>query len=104
MWANIVYFGLLLKETRRHFDRPLGTLQNQLQNPYARNPDESNETFDARFDDGYYSITVADHRLIIVIRFVAKNKTTSIPEQVLQIDSIQYFMRSLEEAFSVVTK
>ena len=51
------------------------SLQNQLQTPRARDPEESNETFDARLENGYCSITVANHRLIIVIRFVAKKYT-----------------------------
>ena len=44
----------------------------------------------AQLEDGYYSITVANHRLIIVIRFVAKSYI--IPEEVLQIDFILNFM------------
>ena len=47
-WA---LFGYSLENPRMNFDRPLGvsnkiSLQNQLQDPYARNPEESNETFD----------------------------------------------------------
>ena len=49
------------------------SLQNQLQNPRANDPEESNKSFDVRLEDGYCSINVANHRLIIVIRFVAKN-------------------------------
>ena len=51
------------------------SLQNQLQNSRASDFEESSETFDARLDDGYCSITVANHWLITVIRFVAKSYT-----------------------------
>ena len=51
------------------------SLQNQLQNPRASDPEESNEAFDRAIEDGYCSTTVANHRLIIVIRFVAKSYT-----------------------------
>ena len=50
----------------------------------------------ARLEDGYYSITVANHRLITIIRFVAK--VTPISENFLQIYFIWSFMRRLEEA------
>ena len=53
------------------------SLQNQLQNPCARNPEESNEIFDRAIGRWYCSITVANHQLIIVIRFVAKSYTHS---------------------------
>ena len=43
--------------------------------PCARNPEESNETFDRVIRGWYCSITVVNHRLITVIRFVAKNYT-----------------------------
>ena len=48
-------------------------LQNQLQNTCARNAEESNEAFDRVIREWYCSITVANHRLITVIRFVVKN-------------------------------
>ena len=51
------------------------SLQNQLQNPRASDPEESNKAFDAQLENDYCSITVANHRLITVIRFVAKNYT-----------------------------
>ena len=51
------------------------SLQNQLQKPRASDPKESNETFDARLENDYCSITVINHQLIAVIRFVAKNYT-----------------------------
>ena len=43
--------------------------------PRARNSEESNEVFDARLENSYCSITVANYLLIIVIKFVAKNHT-----------------------------
>jgi len=46
------------------------SLQNQLQNPCARNPDESNEVFDCVIK-GW----LANHQLITIIRFVAKSYT-----------------------------
>ena len=47
---TMVLFGCSSRIPRRGFDRPLGvsnkvSLQNQLQNPCARNHDESNEVF-----------------------------------------------------------
>ena len=51
------------------------SLQNQLQNIRASDPKESNEVLNARLEDVYCSITVDNHRLITVIRFVAKNYT-----------------------------
>ena len=62
------------------------SLQNQLQNLRASDSEESNEAFDARLEDGYCSITVANHRLITVIKFVAKSYTQ--PKKILQIDFI----------------
>ena len=56
-----------------------GVKQNQFikptLEPRASDPEESNEVFDARLEYGYCSITVSNHRLIIVIRFVAKSYT-----------------------------
>ena len=51
------------------------SLQNQLQNPRASDPEESNEAFDHTIRGWYCNITVANHRLIIIIRFVAKSYT-----------------------------
>ena len=51
------------------------SLQNQLQNPRASDPEESNEIFDHVIRGWYCSITVANHRLITIIRFVAKSCT-----------------------------
>ena len=51
------------------------SLKNQLQNPHASDPEESNEAFDRAVRGWYCSITVANHRLITVIRFVAKSYT-----------------------------
>ena len=45
--------------------------------PRASDPEESNEVFDRAIREWYCSIIVANHRLIIVIRFVAKNYTHS---------------------------
>ena len=47
-WSCLV---CVRKNSRTHFDRPLGvsnkaSLQNQLQNPRIRNSEKSNETFD----------------------------------------------------------
>ena len=51
-----------------------GVKQNQFtkptSEPRASDPEESNEVFG--LEDCYCSITVANHRLITVIRFVAK--------------------------------
>ena len=46
-----------------------------ISQPCATPRDESNEAFDARLENGYCSITVANHGLITVIRFVAQNCT-----------------------------
>ena len=43
--------------------------------PRASDPEESNKALDARLEDVYCNITVANHRLIIVIRFIAKSYT-----------------------------
>ena len=43
--------------------------------PRASDPEESNEAFDARAEDCDCSITVANHQLITVIRFVVKSYT-----------------------------
>ena len=43
--------------------------------PRTSNLEESNEVFDRAFRGWYCSITVANHRLITVIRFVTKNYT-----------------------------
>jgi len=43
--------------------------------PRASDPEKSNEAFDRTIREGYCSITVANHRLITVVRFVAKNYT-----------------------------
>ena len=51
------------------------SLQNQLQNSRASDPGESNEAFHRAIRGCYCSITVANYRLIIVIRFVAKSYT-----------------------------
>ena len=51
------------------------SLQNQLQNPRASDPEESNEAFDRTIRGLYCSITVANYRLITIIRFVVKNYT-----------------------------
>ena len=65
--------GLQLVIVRLYKD----SLQNQLQNPCARNPEKSNNIrpLTARLEDSYSSITVANRRLITVIRFVAKSYT-----------------------------
>ena len=78
--GTMALFGFSLEWTRMYFDRKLGmsnkdNLQNQLQNTCARNPEESNEAFDRMIRGWYCSITVSNHRLITVIRFVAKNYT-----------------------------
>ena len=52
-----------------------GSLQNQLQNPALVILKNLMSTLTARLEDGYCSITIANHRLITVIRFVAKNYT-----------------------------
>ena len=49
------------------------SLQNQLQNPCARNPEESNEVFDRVIRGWYCSIIVVNHWLITIIRFIAKS-------------------------------
>ena len=51
------------------------SLQNQLQNPRASDPEESKKAFAVRLEDSYCSITVANHWLITVIKFVAKSYT-----------------------------
>ena len=51
------------------------SLQNQLQNPALVTLKNLIRPLTARLDDDYCSITVANNRLIIVIRFVAKNYT-----------------------------
>jgi len=51
------------------------SLQNQLQNPRASDPEESNEAFDRAIRRWYCSITTANYRLITVIRFVVKSYT-----------------------------
>jgi hypothetical protein len=51
------------------------SLQNQLQNPTLVTLNNLMRPLTARLEDGYYSITVANHRLITVIRFVAKSYT-----------------------------
>ena len=43
--------------------------------PRASDSEESNKIFDRAIRRWYYSITVANHRLITVIRFVAKSYT-----------------------------
>ena len=43
--------------------------------PRASDPEKSNETFDSRLENSYCIITVANHRLITVIRFAAKSYT-----------------------------
>ena len=53
------------------------SLQNQLQNPALVTLNNLMRPLTARLEDDYYSITVANHRLINVIRFVAKNYTIS---------------------------
>ena len=84
-WFYLVYtrlVWLLFQNSRIKFDRSLkmsnkGNLQNQLQNLCARNLDEFNEVFDCVIRDysrtHYCSATVANHRLITVISFVAKS-------------------------------
>ena len=53
------------------------SLQNQLQNPRASDPEESNEAFDRAIREWYCSITVANHRLITANKFVVKSYTYS---------------------------
>ena len=57
------------------------SLQNQLQNPALATLKNLTRLLAAQLEEGYCSITVANHRLIIVIRFVAKSYT--IPKKVL---------------------
>ena len=56
-----------------------GVKQNQFtkptSEPRASDPEESNETSDRAIREWHCSITVANHRLIIAIRFVAKSYT-----------------------------
>ena len=49
------------------------SLQNQFQNPVLVTLKNLMRSLIARLEDGYYSITVAYHQLITVIRFVAKS-------------------------------
>ena len=51
------------------------SLQNQLQNPRASDPEESNEASDPAIRGWYCSIIVANYQLITIIRFVVKNYT-----------------------------
>ena len=51
------------------------SLQNQLQNPALVTLKNLMRSLTARLEDGYCSITVANHRLVTVIRFVAKSCT-----------------------------
>ena len=44
----------------------------------------------ARLEDSYCSITIVNHRLVTVIRFVAK--VTLISKNILQINFIYYLM------------
>ena len=61
-------------------------LQHQLQNPALVNLKNLIRLLIARLENGYCSINVANHQLIIVIRFVVK--ITPISKEVLQIDFI----------------
>ena len=51
------------------------SLQNQLQNSALVTLNNLMRPLTARLEDDYCSITVVNHRLITVIRFVAKNYT-----------------------------
>ena len=46
-----------------------------ISEPRANDPEESNEVFDRVIRGWYCSITGTNHRLITVVRFVAKNYT-----------------------------
>ena len=76
-------FGLFLEESRTHFDKviyktnsttpALGILKNLMRHLTA-------------WLEDYCSITVANHQLITIIRFAAKNYI--IPEEILKIDFV----------------
>ena len=51
------------------------SLQNQLQNPALVTLKNLMRHLTARLEDGYCSITIANYRLITIIRFVVKNYT-----------------------------
>ena len=51
------------------------SLQNQLQNPALVTLKNLMRPLTARLEDGYCSTTIANYRLITVIRFVAKSYT-----------------------------
>ena len=51
------------------------SLHNQLQNPALMTLNNLMRPLTARLEDGYCSITIANHQLITVIRFVAKSYT-----------------------------
>ena len=73
-------FGLDSRIPRTRFDCPLGmlnkdNLQNKLQNPALGTLTNLKRSLTSWLEDSYYSITVVNHRLIIIIRFVAKSYT-----------------------------
>ena len=51
------------------------SLQNQLQNPALVTQKNLMKPLTARLEDDYCSVSVANHQLIIVIRFIAKSYT-----------------------------
>ena len=53
------------------------SLQNQLQNPTLVTLKNLIRSLTARLEDDHCSITVANHQLITIIRFVAKSYTIS---------------------------
>ena len=78
--ALLALFGLSLEQPRMDVDHPLGMSNNAVYKTNFRTPvlgtlKNRMRSLTARLENGHCSITVANHQLITVIRFIAQSYT-----------------------------
>jgi len=75
-------------------------LQNQFQNPALVTLNNLMRPLTARLEDGYCRITVANHRLITVIRFVAKSYTHPYKDFANRLHLVHLVLHACQILFS----